>query len=338
MQNRTVLPEFIGIITPFRFEIQALAENVGKDGKANPNTMSNKRSSILGIIEDWVNNDYIEYKKEGDNKDSPNILKINFGEFRKYVMEAFNDVRRSKTEKSNTNLNNRSNHAIDIKAASLISWAKIRLSSLPTASSQYQEVAIALMILTGRRQSEIMSSAKFEAIENRNNVVMFSGQLKRHNGENVAAYEIPILGNAAREVIEGIQWLQDNSKRVVCLDDSYESQQIAAKKAHDRFSRYLSEVAKKIISDYVVVGSPDDWELADESGKKKDRRKCHLFRQIYGQCVFPVFFEDSGRKLNQILTEVMGHSNSLSSRKHAAENYDSDCFVKDIDAIKSICS
>jgi hypothetical protein len=96
MQNRTVLPEFIGIITPFRFEIQALAENVGKDGKANPNTMSNKRSSILGIIEDWVNNDYIEYKKEGDNKDSPNILKINFGEFRKYVMEAFNDVREAK--------------------------------------------------------------------------------------------------------------------------------------------------------------------------------------------------------------------------------------------------
>jgi hypothetical protein len=63
-----------------------------------------------------------------------------------------------------------------------------------------------------------------------------------------------------------------------------------------------------------------------------------LFRQIYGQCIFPVFFEGSGRKLNQVLTEVMGHSSSMSSRKHAAENYDSDCFVKDIDAIKSICS
>jgi hypothetical protein len=182
-----------------------------------------------------------------------------------------------------------------------------------------------------------MSSAKFEAIEDKANAVMFSGQLKRHNGENVEAYEIPILGNAAREVINGIQWLEDNSKRVICLDDSYESQQVGAKKAHDRFSRYLSEVAKKIISDYVVVGSPDDWMLADESGKSKDRRKCHLFRQVYGQCVFPVFFSESGRKLNQVLTEVMGHSSSASSRKHAAENYDSDCFVKDIEEIKAIC-
>lgn len=329
LQNVPFLPEFFSIVSSLRPELELLIKNrTGKD-EINPNTLSNYRSQVLKLIESRVNNESVNYP---DNK-----LKIVFKQFYDSVQASFSDVRKTKTETSNINLNTRSNHAIDIKAASLINWAKGRLENLPGLSSQYQEVAIALMILTGRRQSEIMSSAKFEAIQGKVNAVMFSGQLKRHNGENVEAYEIPILANAASQVIDGIKWLQNNSKRVVCLDDSYEAQQIAAKKAHDRFSRYLSEVAKKIISDYVVVGSPDDWMLADESGKKKDRRKCHLFRQVYGQCVFPVFFEGSGRKLNQVLTEVMGHSNSLSSRKHAAENYDSDCFVKDIEAIKSIC-
>ena len=329
MQNVPFLPEFFVIVSSLRPELEMLAKNRTGNSEPNANTLSNYRSQILKLIETRVNNESINYP---DNK-----LKITFKQFYDSVQASFNDVRKTKTETSNINLNNRSNHAIDIKAASLIIWAKGRLENLPNLSSQWQEVGIALMVLTGRRQSEIMSSAKFEAIEGKTDAVMFSGQLKRHKAESVEAYEIPILGNAACEVINGIKWLEDNKKRVICLDDSYEAQQTAAKKSHDRFSRYLSEVAKKVISDYVVVGTPDDWELADSNGKKKDRRKCHLFRQIYGQCIFPVFFEGSGRKLNQILTEVMGHSSSASSRKHAAENYDSDCFVKDIEEIKLLC-
>ena len=329
MQNVPFLPEFFSIVSSLRPELELLIKNRTGNNEINPNTLSNYRSQVLKLVENRVNNESVNYP---DNK-----LKITFKQFYDSIQASFSDVRRTKAETSNINLNNRSNHAIDIKATNLISWAKSRLENLPTLSSQWQEVAIALMILSGRRQSEIMSSAKFETIEGETDAVMFSGQLKRHNGENVDAYKIPILGNAACEVINGIKWLEDNKKRVICEADSYEAQQVAAKKAHDKFSRYLSEVAKKIISDYVVVGSPDDWELADESGKKKDRRKCHLFRQIYGQCVFPVFFESSGRKLNQILTEVMGHSSSASSRKHAAENYDSDCFVKDIEGIKLLC-
>ena len=329
MQNVPFLPEFFSIVSSLRPELKNVIQERTGNNEINPNTLSNYRSQVLKLIETRVNNESVNYP---DNK-----LKITFKQFYDSIQASFSDVRRTKTKTSNINLNNRSNHAIDIKAASLISWAKSRLENLPSLSSQWQEVAIALMILTGRRQSEIMSSAKFEAIEGKANAVMFSGQLKRHKVESVEAYEIPILGNAACEVINGIQWLEDNSKRVICLDDSHEAQQIAAKKAHDRFSRYLAEVAKKIISDYVVVGSPDDWMLADESGKSKDRRKCHLFRQVYGQCVFPVFFSESGRKLIQVLTEVMGHSSSVSSRKHAAENYDSDCFVRDIEEIKAIC-
>ncbi|BAZ70805.1 hypothetical protein NIES4106_56020 (plasmid) [Fischerella sp. NIES-4106] len=218
----------------------------------------------------------------------------------------------------------------------MVQWAKNRLINLPEVPSLWHQVAVALMILTGRRQSEIMSSAKFSPVGS-DSYVEFSGQLKRHDEETVGAYEIPVLANSAEAVIAGLQWLEDNNKRVAPTDESYQAQQAAAKKSHDRFSRYLSESAKVACNKYIVLGEGADWELPDESGKKKDRRKCHLFRQIYGQVVYPVYFEKSGRKLNQVLTEVMGHSNRASSRRHAAEAYDADCFVTDIEEIKVIC-
>ncbi len=44
----------------------------------------------------------------------------------------------------------------------------------------------------------------------------------------------------------GLKWLEDNNKRVAPVDESYQARQAAAKKSHDRFSRYLSESAKEI--------------------------------------------------------------------------------------------
>jgi len=53
-----------------------------------------------------------------------------------------------------------------------------------------------------------------------------------------------------------------------------------------------------------------------------------------GQVVYPVFYANSNRKLAQVLIEVMGHSDTPSSRSFAYSNYDSDIEVKDIEAIK----
>jgi hypothetical protein len=327
-QQKPMLPEFFTMVSAFRPELERRIKDRTGESEVKFNTLSNWRSQILKRIEKMVDRDNDSY--------SDNLLSQTFKLFYDSVQASFADVQRQKAESSNKSLNQRQNNAINIKVVNLIQWAKDRLVRLPEVPSLWHQVAIALMILTGRRQSEIMSSAKFSPVGS-DSYVEFSGQLKRHDGETVGAYEIPALANSAEAVIAGLKWLEDNNKRVAPADESYQSQQASAKKSHDRFSRYLSESAKEICNKYIVLGEGADWELPDESLKKKDRRKCHLFRQIYGQVVYPVYFEKSGRKLNQVLTEVMGHSNRASSRRHAAEAYDADCFVTDIDEIKVIC-
>ncbi|PHJ55779.1 hypothetical protein VF14_31795 [Nostoc linckia z18] len=323
--QQTCLPEFFSIIPAFRSEIISRIES--RCVEAKPNNISNWRAQVLKII---------EQKVDADNENYPdNILSKTFSDFRNSVQASFNDIRRIKAEKSNENLNTRSNNAINIKVSGLINWAKGRLTHLPESSSKWQEVAIALMILTGRRQSEIMSSAKFTPVGS-DNKLEFSGQLKRHAEDSIEAFEIPILGNTASAVLEGMKWLEVREKRAIPEDESFTAQQKAAKKAHDKYSRYLSEVAKTICDKYIILDSDATWLNPEASGKMKDRRTCHLFRQIYGQCVYPVFFENSGRKINQVLTDVMGHSNTASSRRHAAEAYDADCFVLDIESVKTI--
>lgn len=294
--------------------------------EANPRTLSNWRSAVLKKIERLV---------DADNSQFPDdILAKLFSSFDKAVRETMREATVTKYQQTNINLNTRQDNVLDIKVAPMILWAKDTLTNLPDAGSAYKDVAVAIIVLTGRRQSEVMSSGSFE-LTGDDDRLMFSGQLKRHVDESVEAFEIPVLANAAQAVVDGIQWLESHGKRETPEDNSPESQKKAAKKAHDRFSRYLSAKAKEICDKYIVIEAGGNWENEDGKGKMKDRRTCHLFRQIYGQIAIPVFFPQ-GRKPKQILTEIMGHSNYASSRKHAAEAYDADVEVKDIEAIKAI--
>jgi hypothetical protein len=135
-----------------------------------------------------------------------------------------------------------------------------------------------------------------------------------------------------------MQWLEGHGKRCLPSDESDEAQAIAAKASHDRFSRYLSEKAKQICDKYITPLEGAKLVSPNESGKLKDRRNCHLMRQIYGQLVIPLFHPSVGgmrRKANQILTEIMGHSSRESSIKHAATAYDTDIFIVDVEEIKA---
>lgn len=328
-QNKAFVNEFFTLVASFKTELELVVKSRSIDGSIKPATLHNWKAQILKRIEKRVNQDASQFPE--------NVLKENYKRFYDAVQASFAELRRERVEIINTNLNARENQAIDIEVTLLVLWAVDQVTNLPESPSKWREVAIALMILTGRRQSEIMSSGNFTPTDSDCHV-MFTGQLKRHDDDKVQGYEIPVLGGCANAVIEALKWLEDNGKREIPEDESVESQQKAAKNAHNRFSRYLSEKAKKV-SELIVTENPENWVFVQESGKLKDRRTCHMFRQIYGQCVIPVFYPSvggSGRKANQILTEVMGHSSSASSRKHAAESYDADVFVKDADKVKQV--
>jgi len=63
-------------------------------------------------------------------------------------------------------------------------------------SNSYLNVALGLMLLTGRRATEILKTAKFEKIDS--NTVLFSGQLKTKDSENAQTkpYAIPVLSDS----------------------------------------------------------------------------------------------------------------------------------------------
>jgi hypothetical protein len=204
-QQKPMLPEFFTMVSAFRPELERRIKDRTGESEVKFNTLSNWRSQILKRIEKMVDRDNDSY--------SDNLLSQTFKLFYDSVQASFADVQRQKAESSNKSLNQRQNNAINIKVVNLIQWAKDRLVRLPEVPSLWHQVAIALMILTGRRQSEIMSSAKFSPVGS-DSYVEFSGQLKRHDGETVGAYEIPALANSAEAVIAGLKWLEDNNKRV----------------------------------------------------------------------------------------------------------------------------
>lgn len=270
----------------------------------SPSTLLNYKSQVMKRLETMAMNDF-------NNLNNQIIEQFNL--FNQAVQGAFKPVSVKKREVTNTNINTRQNDAIEIKVNNLIKWAKNILENLPDNTAKWREVAIALMIVTGRRQSEIMATAKFTIIDDDH--VLFEGQLKRHSDEDVESFKIPTLVKS-QLIIDGLKWLQLNNKRE---DDP--------KKAHNRFSRYLSKTAKDICNSEIKIIN-GEWEYKSKNGKVKDRRTCHIFRQIYGQIAYKIFCPNT-RKISQFLTDIMGHSNSPSSRNWAASNYDSDIVIND---------
>lgn len=308
--------DFFALVGQFRPTIERHLRE--RTDELNPHTLLNWRSTILKKIEGMV--EAVSVTDESQKQE----LQATYSRFYTAAMSAFTDVGKVKRLQGNAQLKRREDNAVEVNVAQLVEWAKDRVTNLPEKKTGWSEVAVAIMILTGRRQSEVMATGRFEPTDS-DSYLEFSGQLKRHTDEVVKPFEIPVLGNAATGVINGVKWLEAYGKR-----------EETPKAAHNRFSRYLSAAAKQACG-YITSPAKDWWEHEDVSGKIRDRRKCHLFRQIYGQVVIPVFFnrvDGRGKKAKRILAEVMGHSDSPSSRDYAAEAYDADVFVIDAQKLR----
>ncbi len=88
----------------------------------------------------------------------------------------------------------RNEHQQFLEHPSAITGKAVRLLE----SREWAEVAAGLTVLTGRRSSEILSTAKFEPHPNNRWSVVFTGALKRRGETQMLSFEIPTLTTAER--------------------------------------------------------------------------------------------------------------------------------------------
>lgn len=153
----------------------------------------------------------------------------------------------------------------EIDAKPLLLFADSVLKNLETLKTRdWTMVSVAIAIATGRRMAEVHSTDT--SFERKSDALLFTGQLKAKGAaaeyyEKNPTYEIPCLVYPEL-VVAGHQWLRDNGK----LESD-------PKKAHNRFSRYLSEQTKKVFFEANIAGDT----------KKKTYK---ALRAIYGQIAF----------------------------------------------------
>ena len=124
-------------------------------------------------------------------------------------------------------------------------------------SNDWADIACGLAVLTGRRHTEVMKTAKFDGKSNFS--VMFSGALKRRGeAKDALVIEIPTLCRADY-VLSGIAKL-----RAMVLTDTMTNDQVNA-----RYSEGVSTACDRHFSDLVPPPSG------------RDKLYTHLFRKVY---------------------------------------------------------
>ena len=214
----------------------------------------------------------------------------------------------TKKKNDNDNLTSRkvdqtSGNFINLYIAAIDTLNNLSPDDNPKINELWQRVAISLMLVTGRRLSEIMSSAKFSETV-RFGWVMFEGQLKTKES-NSEPYEIPIMVDY-QIIKKAMDWLETNNKR-----------NPDPQKAHQLYSKPLSGAIKKFNSLMEIIDSGEKTSLT-----------CHSCRQIYAQ-IFKESSEIDGSPHKRI-SSILGHGKNDNS---TADRYDADFEVKDARAI-----
>ena len=326
-------------VAHFKEDLLSYAASGSEDGKPNPSTVINLRVEILNRIKKAVAEECKQFtvpkELEGMELISTDYLTQSFEAFRSGAIAAFSSIAREKRESQGTNFLARRSSTPHASVSNLIIWAIERVKVLPTKAHEWREVALAVMILTGRRPAEVTSTGVFKAIDQ--TYLEFYGQLKKKGKEtDEKVYRIPCLGNTAVEIEVAIGWLEMMNKRVIPVSRSHDDKQIAAKKAHDRFSRYLSEIANEIMPSRLELADGAKWEL-DEN---RSRIKPYLARQIYLQIISKMVHKavNNGMSIDPDLavTYYSGHYLSVDGKDANAENYLADIVISDLEAIESL--
>lgn len=306
--------KFAQLVAKSRVLIEGYADSKSPNGKASPGGLQAIRVQIMKYLKELCEQDKNLFEPVLDR-----TLMDTYSDFDNAVRGAFQDISKIKYELYKQKRDSGEKDVRTIKVTNLINWAKETVSNLSDNSAQWKDVCIAIMLLTGRRQSEVMSSGIFEYIDDSH--LMFEGQLKRHTDEIVEATQIPVIGGMANQVVAAINWLEEYDKRTLPINREKEAIQKAASKSHNRCSRYISETMSKLELK-VEITNGKSW--LDSKGNNVF--KGHLTRQIYAQICAELFAPDTQKKHSYI-------ADILLESRDAAPSYDRDIEIIDIDKI-----
>ena len=150
-------------------------------------------------------------------------------------------------------------------------------------SASYLKRILGLSALTGRRTAEIAMSATFEPIDDYH--VVFAGQKKTGDREDVEPYSIPLLCES-KKAIDALSSIRRDKPEFSTMEYS---------KVHNRLSSELSKIVKKEYAGVAVINS-EPCELSAKS-----------LRAIYAEICF--YFHrnlEGGKPL--YFAEILGHS------------------------------
>ena len=283
--------EFNRLLVIFR---PTLESHLRDKGDYTDTTLQKYKSDVLKLLESWLDNDFFGHD-----------WKPFYDTYKRAIDQGFKDVVNRRKKQAQASTIARQEVTLKIQCCPAILEARQILSSLKNSDKRkWRHVVWALMLATGRRQSEVLCTAEFEATGD-DYQVLFSGQLQKH-GESLAPYPIPVLVKA-RLVVAGMKWLENHGKR----DCSTPAQ------VNIKYAKALSARVKDLNLQTFKVDE-GDWSYID-NGKEKSLNSSQILRHIYSLVCSQIF--NNSQPVQGYLAAILGHKENSTNKYDAGKTY-----------------
>ena len=157
----------------------------------------------------------------------------------------------------------------------------IQMSKLLIKSKKWDEIAIGLSLLTGRRITEILKTAKFEDVGEKG-AIYFEGQLKA-KGEK-QGYLIPTIGATSKQLVKALERLRK----------LLNTENLSPVQVNEKHSYRCRDLTKRYFSKF--IGSDNSHRCTP-----------HDLRAIYATYCNDNF-KQKWQSTNSYLSSILGHS------------------------------
>ncbi|MDE5094842.1 MAG: protelomerase family protein [Trichodesmium sp. St11_bin5] len=284
-------PEFNRLLVIFR---PVLESHLRGKGDYTITTLINYKNDIFKLLKIWLEDDFSGY-------DWMSFFSV----YKDAVNAAFEDVATIQKKQTKSSTIARQQVQLKVQCCPAILKAREILSNVKNYQKRkWREVVWALMLATGRRQSEILCTAEFQATGD-DYQVLFSGQLLKH-GDDIAPYPIPLLV-PTKLVIAGMRWLDCQGKR-----DS-----LSPVEVNSKYSKALSSKTKQLISDNFKLKA-GDWTYTD-NGDEKDLKTSLFLRHVYSLVCSQIY--KGTQSTEEYLKAILGHNKVRANNYNASKTY-----------------